>query len=216
MLMVRGSNPVNLREVVRLDGKEYPSLEGSQRLAAWTKLDDSLYRQVIKKDESTDTVRWAISDEGRKLAQENTSHRTSGSTDVMTRYYERTSGDPKSLLGTWKFVSSKANSSKPFTLTLRLTESGELQQVVDGVVRHSATLDGKPSPVTGGDTLPHLTRSLHSVGERKLRTRNYLKGTPFYHNAWTLSADGKTLTVEQFVGDAETEPRAQVVYERQR
>jgi len=113
--------------------------------------------------------------------------------------------DPVPGLGTWTLNTAKSKYSPgptPKSGTVTFSAAGQAVKAVvdllatDGSKIHweyTATLDGKPAPVTGnpdGDMVVAKRTSPNTI-----ETSYTLKGKPTTVNTRVISADGKTLTV---------------------
>jgi hypothetical protein len=115
-VIVRGG--VQLRDRVRLDGKDYSTPEVPGRTVSWTKVGDSVYETTIKRDGSLVAKgRWTLSEGVKRLTQETIPARVDDQNVTNFTEYVRTFGDGNSLLGEWKPVSSRSGEADLFVVT---------------------------------------------------------------------------------------------------
>lgn len=211
VVIVRGG--VQLRDRVRLDGKDYPTPDIPGRTVSWTKVGDAVYETTIKRDGALVAKgRWILSEGGRRLTQETTPTRVDAQNLTNVTDYVRTAGEGNSLLGEWKPVSSRA--AEPDLFVVTPIDEGALK-VFYPRNQGSYTIrpDGKEDTETGPNALSDMTTSAVALGPRTLR-RTTLRGhTPMLEAVMTVSPDGKTLTVTTRKPGSPDEPSV-FVYEK--
>ena len=181
---------------IHFDGKDYPAPGAGDRTAAWTKVDANTYEVAAKRDgKITGGTRYVISDSGKKLTANGTSGNQAGSASaVMTVVYERTSGNGETLLGSWKPVSMTMS---PETFIILAGDSGELRWLTqDRREIYSAKMDGKEYPQKRDAQPRNETVALQPLGERSFREAVFANHQPWLESTYSLSSDGKTLTVK--------------------
>ena len=206
--IVRGR--VQLRDRVRFDGNDYPTPDIPDRTTSWTRVSDTRYETTIKNSRGlVATGKWTLSADGKHLTQETT--RTQPQADTNTIEYVRTSGSSTSLIGVWEPVSS--TSSVPESFVVTLSDATTLSVSFRSGVKYTMRPDGQEYDARS-DGFPDSKAVVTGLGARALQRTTSRGGTPMLEAVWTLSADGRTLTVtSRAVGSAE-EP-SQLVYERQ-
>jgi hypothetical protein len=210
--IVRGGVP--LRDLVRIDGKEYttPGVEG--RTVSWTKLSDTLYESTIKRNGGlVATTRWALSDSGSRLRQDTTPVRANGDNDRNIIEYVRTAGEGNALLGVWKPVSTRSAVPDLFVVTLMDDELSVFYPKY-GTIVYTMRLDGKRRAVTSANALPGTTTAAEPLSLRTLRRTTFQDGKATLETVMSVSADGKTLTVTTHTPGRSDEPSL-FVYEKQ-
>jgi len=210
--IVRGG--VQLRDRVRMDGKEYQTPGAEGRTVSWVKANDMLYNSTIKRDGAlVATARWILSEGGKHLRQETTPVRANGDNDVNIIEYVRTSGDGDTLLGEWKPVSSRSAVPDSFVITL-IGDELRVFYPKYGSTLYTMRLDGKQYPLNGPNALPGTATAAQAVAMRSLRRTTFRAGKPSLEIVMTVSADGNTMTVTTHTPDSSDEPSL-FVYEKQ-
>jgi hypothetical protein len=132
---------------------------------------------------------------------------------------------PKGLLGTWKLNSAKSKFSPgppPKSMTVTYSAAGDGVKIVvdmvpaEGAAEHwemTASYDGKDHPVTGNPAAD--TISMKQISDTKGESTFKKGGTVMAVNTRTLSADGKTLSIESKGTTVDGKPRHDTaVYEK--
>ena len=206
--IVRGS--VQLRDRVRFDGNDYPTPDIPGRTTSWTRVSDTSYETTIKNREGlVARGKWTLSADGRHLTQETT--RAQPQADINTIEYIRPSGSGVSLLGVWEPVSS--TSSVPESFVVTLSDATTLSVSFRTGVKYSMRPDGQEYDARS-DAFPDMKAVVTGLGARALQRTTCRGRTPMLESVWTLSPDGRTLTVTSRTVGSSSEPRA-FVYERQ-
>jgi hypothetical protein len=165
----------------KTDGKERPGLLGE--MATWTKLDDHTWQAMYKtKGILTDTNTIKVSEDGMKLSEEDTGKRQDGTTFNESYEYAR-EGQGKGLMGTWKFVSAKVPDPEPMTIKDFENGAGLTFYIPASKVEYSGKFDEKPFKVSGPTIPEGASGSMY-------------KSKPLLKGVFTVSDDGKTLTLE--------------------
>lgn len=206
--IVRGR--VGLRDRVRFDGNEYPTPDIEGRTTSWERLSDTVYQTTIKnRGVLTATGMWTLSDSGRRLTQETTRTEPQAAKNIIE--YVRTSGSGNSLIGVWEPVSSRSSVPESFVMTLSDTRTLSLS--FRSGVSYTMRPDGQEYEARS-DAFPDMKAVVTGLGLRALR-RTTLRGrSPILESVWTLSSDGRTLTVTSHTPGSSEEPSV-FVYERQ-
>jgi hypothetical protein len=194
----------------RIDGKDYPALFGSD--AAWTSLGPTSWQTVWKlkgKVLSTDTL--TLSADGKTLTVHTKGTKPNGEPIDDTVVSERVSGGP-GLAGKWKTRNVKSSSPSVVEFAASGTD-GLSFKIVDMELSCDAKLDGKDHPCSGPTLGPGWTVAFAKQGERALDMTIKNNGKVLFKNAYTVSADGKTLTENGSV--LGTNEKVTVVYDRQ-
>jgi hypothetical protein len=193
-----------------LDGKD--SAAPFDSTAAWSSLGTNSWQTVWKlkgKALTTDTL--TLSPDGKSLTVQTKGTKPNGEPIDTTVIAERVSGGP-GLPGKWKTKNLKSNS--PSVLELAPSGSdGLMFKIVDMDLVCNSKLDGKDHPCTGPTLSAGWTIALASADPRSLDMTVKNNGKVLYKVAYTVSADGKTLTE---TGSATaTNEKVKVVYDRQ-
>ncbi len=193
-----------------VDGKEYKG--PLDEAVVWKQIDDQTWETTYKQKGvllSTDTSK--LSPDGKTLTVVSKGTKPNGEAFQDTVVYERISAG-KGLLGGWRDKEVKISSPR----ALEIKPSGQ-----DGIVFTSvgykwtfeAKFDGKDYPVTGPTVPAEMAVSLKRTGPRSFDLLARKSGKPLARETYTVSPDGRTLTV---VGSAVAvhEPYT-AVFERQ-
>jgi hypothetical protein len=205
---------VQLRDRVRLDGKDYSTPEVPGRTVSWSKTGDTVYETTIKRDGSLVAKgRWTLTEGGKRLTQETTPARVDDQNVTNVTEYVRTSGDGNTLLGEWKPVSSRSGEADLFVVT-QIDAGGLKVFYPRNQGGYTMRADGKEYADTRTNALPDMTTSTEALGPRTLRRTTFRARSPLSQVDMTVSSDGKTLTVTTRTSGSEREP-AVFVYEKQ-
>lgn len=196
----------------KVDGQTYPATFGAT--AAWTPGEAGTWQAVYKMADSgvllsTDTV--VLSADGKTLTVTSRGTTPNGEKFEEVSVYLRTAGTA-GLAGTWK--STKVQISSPNAWEIAATEGDGLTWTIPA---YQATVNLKfdgADYAAKGPTVPRgLTLSLRRIDPRSFEMTQKLDGKVVFRGTYTLSGDGKTLTV---VSTAEgTNETVKAVYERQ-
>ena len=194
----------------KTDGKDYPDPWGGT--SAWKQIDASSWETVNKlKDKvlSTDVSR--LSADGKTLTVVSKGTRPNGKAFENEYVMARVSGGP-GLPGKWK--ASKVSYSAPSLVDFAAYETdGLTRRNVDMGTTWNAKFDGKDNPVKGPAVPDGFTIALKRTGAKSLDYVQKQNGKELYKGTYTVSADGKTITVvETAVG---TNEKMTSVYDRQ-
>jgi hypothetical protein len=194
----------------KLDGKDYPDQFGNT--AAWKALGSTSWQRTLKlKDKVLTTDTFTLSADGKSLTMNSKGTKPNGESIDDTFTFERVSGGP-GLSGKWKAKNMK--SSSPSLLELAPSGTNGLTfKIVDMGLTCESKLDGKDYPCTGPTLAPGWTVAFGSAGARSLDLTIKQNGKIFYKVAYTVSADGKTLT--ESGGATASNEKIKVVYDRQ-
>ena len=192
------------------DGKDYPAPFDST--AAWSSLSTNSWQTIWKfkgKVLVTDTL--TLSPDGKSLTVHSKGTKPNGEPIDTTVVSQRVSGGP-GLAGKWK--TKNLTSKSPSVLELAPSGTDGLTfKIVDMGLVCDSKLDGKDYPCTGPTLSSGWTIALSSAGPQSLDMTVKNNGKVLYKVAYTVSADGKTLTE---TGSATaTNEKVKVVYDRQ-
>ena len=202
---------VQLRDRVRLDGRDYPTLEIQGRTTSWTQVSDTVYETTIKNGGVlTARGRWTLSGDGKRLSQETTRAEPEAATNVIE--YVRTSGVGNSLIGVWEPVSSRTSVPDSFLVTLSDVMTLNVFFPRSGV-SYAMQPDGKEYEARS-DALPNMTAVVTALASRTLQRTTFRDRTPMLETVWVLSLDGRVLTLTSRTPGSSAEPSV-FVYEKQ-
>jgi hypothetical protein len=175
-----------------VDGKEYTGPFGEA--IVWKQIDDSTWQTTYTQKGillSTDTTK--LSPDGKTMTVVSKGTKPSGETFQDTTVYERISGE-KGLLGGWRDKQVKVSSPGTYVLTPS-RKDGLLFKSLGYNSTCDAQFDGKDYPVTGPTVGEGVTLALKHIGPRSFKLLMKNKGKPFVRETYTVSQDGRTLTV---------------------
>jgi hypothetical protein len=193
----------------KADGSENKTRFGT---AAWKKIDDKCWEETDKVNGRLDSkTTWTLADDGKTLTERSTGDKPGGGSCDDTSIYVRTAG-MRGLAGTWKDKEFKVSS--PSLLLLSDIENGLSVEEPDFKVKATGKFDGKPGNVEGPTIPPGASFFLTKAGARSFKMTRTQSGKPFDMSTWTVSADGKSMTVvTQTAGT--TDPPTTEVFEKQ-
>jgi hypothetical protein len=195
---------------VAVDGTDQTTFPG----ATWavTVLSPNKWQIVVKANGKVQgTNIWTLSADGQTFTTDYTGTRGDGSAVESHGTLKRTAGST-GFAGTW--VSGEVNFTDPSLLVVTPFGSGGLTLSYPGdKTTINLTMDGADCAVVGPTVLKGSTTSAHRSDPSSLALTDKLNGKTMDTVDWSVSADGKTLTMtEHDVGVAK--PLVSV-YERQ-
>jgi hypothetical protein len=194
----------------KLDGKDYPDPFGNT--AAWKSTDANTWETTWKlkgKVLTVDTLK--LSADGQTLTVNSKGTKPNGESIDDTVTMQRVSGGP-GLASQWKTKNLKSSSPNVMELAPSGAD-GLVYKVLDMNMTCDAKLDGKYYPCSGPTLGPGWTLAWLKAGPHLLEYSVQINGKPMYKGAFTVSADGKTLT--ETGGATATKEKIKVVYDRQ-
>jgi hypothetical protein len=191
------------------DGTESKTRFGT---AAWKKIDDNTWEETdMVKGRLDSKTTWTLSDDGKTLTARVTGDKPGGGSFDDTSTYVRTAGT-NGLTGTWKDKEFKGSS--PSLLTLTDSDNGLTFDEPDFKLKAVGKFDGKPGTVEGPYIPPGASFVLTKAGPRSFKMTRTQNGKPLDMATWTVSADGKSMTVVSRTAGT-TDPPITEVYEKQ-
>lgn len=194
----------------KMDGKDYPDPFGDT--AAWKSVDAHTWQTTWKvngKVVSSDSVK--VSPDDRTLTIESTGTKPNGEKMDDTSTYQRVSGGP-GLTGKWK--TQKFTSAAPALVEFVPSGSdGLTYKAADVDMTCAAKRDGKDYPCSGPTVGSGWTIAYSNFGPREFDASVKKDGKLLYKYAYSVSADGKTLTTSG--GATATDEKITIVYDRQ-
>jgi len=207
VVIVRGR--VQLRDRVRFDGNDYPTPDIPGRTTSWTRVSDTIHETTIKNGGVlVARGKWTLSADGRRLTQETTRTQPQAGTNIIE--YIRTSGSGNSLIGGWEPVSSTSSVAESFVVTL--SDATTLSVSFRTGVSFTMRPDGQEYDARS-DAFPDMKAVVTGLGSRALQRTTFRGRRPMLEAVWTLSSDGRTLTVTSRTAGSSDEPSVSV-YER--
>jgi len=180
----------------KVDGKEYTTAFGNQ--AVWKQIDDSTWEETVKREGKLfDTETWKLSPDGKTMTVDMKATASNGEPAQSTEVYERISGDT-GLLGEWR---AKQPENMPTIIEIKPSgQDGVLVTMDTNSLICDAQFDGKDYPMTGSGVGPGLTCSLKRTGPLSIDAQSKAYGKPLAHQIYTVSQDGRTLTIAESDG----------------
>ncbi|MGD0798814.1 MAG: hypothetical protein ABR910_13945 [Acidobacteriaceae bacterium] len=192
------------------DGKTYPTY--SDHAMTCTGTDESGYDRatlahgvVLSKSHQT------FSPDGKMIMVHGTTMRPDGSSYTYDETYKRLTGT-MGLAGKWLDV--KETSTGTFIRTRTVASGMWHEEVPASKSTLDAKLDGTDATPMGPTVPPGETVSLKADGANKVHLVVKLNGKVMDEGVYTLSADGMSYTVEEWVPGKESEKEI-LVYEKQ-
>ena len=191
----------------KLDGKEYPSPDGST--TAWKAVSADSWDVTFRRNGKV-TVTYGLTAKGDTMLSKVSQKKPDGGSIDVEATFTRVSGGP-GLLGKWRSTEVKL----PATL-LQLTTNGTDGLTVkdDGGLLLNGKFDGKDYPGGGSMAGSKYTFSFRKIGERSFEMTTKLAGKPYWVDTYTVSPDGKTLIDNSVPVNAKDE-KITLVYDRQ-
>jgi hypothetical protein len=184
-------NP-NFTYTVKTDGTKTDT-PGGATVAIQKQGEDSYHQTLWRKGKELSQSDWKLSDEGKTLTIHEFGTRPDGEKFDDTSTYARASGGT-SLGGEWKTTSVKMGSPQTFAITI-----GADDQMTWDIPAMKATWKGKTNgteaPAVGPTVPESLTLAVTRSSPRSLSMIEKLKGKTLYTATYTVSEDGKTMTV---------------------
>src|SRR5712691_1361063 len=175
----------------KTDSKDYSALFGTT--ASWKQIDANTWERNSKQKGSilsTDTIK--LSADRKTMTEVSKGTKPNGQSSEDIEVYERVSGGP-ALSGQWK--PTQAKSSSPTVVEFAPYDSDGLTLRTDTNVTCNFKFDGKDYPATGPNAPPNLTYAFRRTGERSFDVTMKIDGKTYVTFSQTVSADGKTLTL---------------------
>ena len=193
----------------KTDGSENKTRFGT---AAWKKIDDKNWEETDKVNGRLDSkTTWTLADDGKTLTARSTGDKPGGGSFDDTSIYVRTAGT-QGLAGTWKDKEYKGSS--PSLLVMSDIENGLSVEEPDFKLKATGKFDGKPGKVEGPTIPQGASFSLTKTGARSFKMTRTQSGKPLDMSTWTVSEDGKSMTVVSRTAGT-TDPPTTEVFEKQ-
>ncbi len=179
----------NVQPVV-FDGKprELPSGD----TISWRQLGPTTYERVLSmKGEVVATRRLTVAEDGKTLTEELEMRSADGS-GKSTGVYERTSGDGRSLVGSWKMRTFNADA-----LQMKFEPFGSSALRVSAIGGTTATVEinGPPASPSGTSVAKGATEQLNFVNATTLVMISATNGAETRRTTHELLPDGKSMRV---------------------
>lgn len=176
----------------KLDGQPYKTWSGSE--GSWKKVGDNTFQThwtLNGTDLATDT--WIVSADSKTLKVETKGTRPDGSAINDTADYTRVAGK-SGLVGSWKSTKADINEDRTFEIAAD-GDQGMKWTVPEIKATVALKMDGKDYPAEGPTVPKGLTLAVTSVGSNSLKVMEKTNGTPLWHGTYTLSDEGKKMTI---------------------
>lgn len=175
----------------KLDGSDATTPVGET--AEWTKIDDNTWQAVVKKGSTPlYTAIYKLSPDDKTIEATFQGTRPDGDKFHDTGTYARISGT-KGFYGGWR--NTKTSLSSPVGFEIKDNGNGTLTwDLPDLKATVTLKTDGTEASPTGPTVPDGLTLSLTKTGSHSFTLVEKVKGKPIWKAAYTVSADGKTLT----------------------
>jgi hypothetical protein len=185
-------NP-NFTYTVKTDGTKAESPSGAT--VAIQKQSDTSYHQTMwRHGKELSQSDWKLSDGDKTLTIHEFGTRPNGDAFDDTSTYTRVSGD-KSLVGEWKTTSVKLGN--PVTFTIKMGPGNQMTWDIPSIKgTWKGTTDGTESRPTGPTVPESLTLAVTGQGPHAFSMTEKLKGKTVFTGTYTVSDDGKTMTVD--------------------
>jgi hypothetical protein len=187
---IRFINP-NFTYTVKTDGTRVQTPDGGT-MAFQRTGNDGYHETDWIKGKETGQANWALSDGGKTLTVHDYGTNPDGRKFSGTTTYART-GAGDGLAGEWKTTSTKMT---PGSFTMKLVGHELTWEIPRIKATVMAPTNGKEAHPTGPTVPESLTLSITRQGVRSLKVVEELQGKTIFSGIYTVSPDGKTMTVE--------------------
>ena len=191
----------------KVDGKKYPTPDGAS--ASWTQAGPDTWDVAITGgDKPIASYRAVVNGDTMRLVGKLT--KPDGTTNDFKVSYKRSSGGP-GLAGKWTSTEVTAPVSR---LDVAATPPDGVTITDDSGAVFSGQFDGKVTPALGRLKGSKLTTVFKKTGPNGFEITTNIDGKAMYAEVYSVSADGKTLTLNGTPTNAPTETY-KVVFDRQ-
>jgi hypothetical protein len=195
--------------VFRLDGGESKTRFGT---ASWKMLDDHTWEETDMVQGRLDSrATWTLSPDGKTLTEWIIGDKPGGGRFEDTSTFVRIAGN-RGLAGSWKDREYKGSS--PSLLVISDADNGLSFDEPDFKLKAMATFDGKPGILAGPTVPPGASFVLTRVGSHSFKMTRTQNGKPLDMSMWTVSPDGRMLTMVGRTAGT-TDPPVTEVFEKQ-
>jgi hypothetical protein len=184
-------NP-NFSTTVKTDGTKAQTPEGGT-MAIVKKDDNTYHRTDWFKDKELSQADWKLSNGGKTLTVDEQGTMPNGQQYNNTNSFTRVSGTA-GLVGKWKTTSVKM--SNPVTFKMKLTGDDLVWDIPEFQGSLKAKTDGQDAHPTGPTVPESFTLAVTKQGPRTLSMTEKLQGKTIFTGTYTVSADGKTMTMD--------------------
>ena len=184
-------NP-NFTTTVKTDGTKAQTPSGGM-IAVQKKSDDSYHETVWMKGNEISQSDWTLTNGGKNLTIHEYGTNPNGEKFDNTTDYTRQSGN-NGLVGEWKTSSVKIGNPEWFTMKVSGNELIWDIPAIKGTLK--APLNGKEVRPTGPTVPESLTLAITKKDPHTLDVTEKLKDKTVFTGTYTVSPDGKTMTVE--------------------
>lgn len=176
----------------KLDGQPYKSWSGAE--TTWKKVDDNTYEShATRNGADLGTTTWTISPDGKSLKVEGKGTNPDGSSFDDTADYTRVAGK-SGLTGSWKSTKANMNEDRTFEMAAD-GDHGMTWTIPEMKATVSLKMDSKDYPAEGPTVPKGITLALTPVSSTSFKMMEKMNGMPLWHGTYTLSDDGKKMTV---------------------
>jgi hypothetical protein len=191
----------------KTDGKEYPTPDGAT--ASWTQASPDAYDVAIKGG-GKPIATYHLILKGDMLTLAGKMTKADGTTSDFSAAYKRKAGGP-GLAGTWVSTEVKASIA---TLDVSAAAPDGVSITDDSGATYSGQFDGKETPAAGRLKGSKITTVFKKAGANSFEVTNKVDGKAMSTEIYSVSPDGKTLTIAGTPTNAPTE-KYKVVFDRQ-
>jgi hypothetical protein len=191
----------------KLDGKEYPMPSGGT--TAWTATEPDVW-DVANRLNGKVSNTYHLSRKGDVLSVNGKQMKPDGGTIDFSSTYKRVSGGP-GFVGKWMSTEVKAPAAM---LEIATTGSDGVMLKDDTGPLCGGQLDGKDNPVLGMMAGSKHTCAFKKVSGSSFELTSKLDGKSMYVEVYSVSTDGKTLTINGTPTNAKGETY-KIVFDRQ-
>lgn len=180
--------------------------------ASWKKVNETTWEEtdmVNGRLDSTNT--WTLAEDGKTLIEHITGDKPAGGQIDDTITFQRVAGSG-GLAGTWKDREFKRNT--PSLMVISDRDHGLAFDEPDFKLKAMGNFDGKPGTVEGPTIPPGASFMMTRVSSHSFKMTRTQNGKPFDSSTWTVSPDGKVMTMVARTAGT-TDPPVTEVFEKQ-
>jgi hypothetical protein len=191
----------------KVDGKEYPAPDGA--MVSWAQPEPDAWDATVKAGGNI-VVRYRVVVMGETMKLAGKLTKPDGSTRDFSVAYKRTTGGP-GLLGKW--ISTEVTTPGLSMLEVAAAAPGGVTITDDTGTVFSGQFDGTVAPALGRLKGSTYATAFRKTGADGFEMKTSVAGQAMYTEVYSVSADGKTLTIDGTPVHAPTE-KYKMVFDR--
>ncbi|GAC1645660.1 MAG: hypothetical protein NVS9B15_03340 [Acidobacteriaceae bacterium] len=175
----------------KTDGTEATNPFGSKE--TWKQDSPNTYETTTSmKGTETGHTKWTVSEDGKTLKTDSNGTRPNGEKWNTSATFARVGGSGKGLAGTWK--STQVNLD-PVTMSMKMEGDTLHWDIPAEKATWEGKVDGKDLAPSGPQIPDGLMLAVTKTGPNTIKMVEKMKDKPVYMGTYSVSADGKIMTV---------------------